>query len=55
VKIYVTAVEELSNKERHDETQFTTKISGRTSLGTKLVHFVTFTFAVPRLMPYYAK
>jgi hypothetical protein len=33
VKIYVTAVEELRKKERHDETQFTTKIGGRTSLG----------------------
>jgi hypothetical protein len=33
VKIYVTAVEELKKKERHDETEFTTKIGGRTSLG----------------------
>jgi hypothetical protein len=28
VKIYVAAVEALKRKERHDETQFTTKIDG---------------------------
>jgi hypothetical protein len=33
VKIYVAAVEELSKKERQDETQCTTKIGGKTSLG----------------------
>jgi hypothetical protein len=33
VKIYVAAVEALSNKERQDETQFTTKIGGKTRLG----------------------
>jgi hypothetical protein len=33
VKIYVTAVEALSKKERQDETHFTTKIGGKTSLG----------------------
>jgi hypothetical protein len=33
VKIYVAAVKALREKERGDETQFTTKIGGRTSLG----------------------
>ncbi len=33
VKIYVAAVEALRKKERGDETQFTTKIGGKTSLG----------------------
>jgi hypothetical protein len=34
VKIYVAAVEALRNKERQDETQFTIKIGGKTSLGS---------------------
>jgi hypothetical protein len=34
VKIYVAAVEELRKKERGDETQFTTKIGGKISLGS---------------------
>ncbi len=33
VKIYVAAVEALRWNERGDETQFTTKIGGKTSLG----------------------
>ncbi len=33
MKIYVAAVEALREKERQDETQFTTEISGKTSLG----------------------
>ncbi len=33
VKIYVAAVEALGKKERGDETQFTPKIGGKTSLG----------------------
>jgi hypothetical protein len=33
VKIYVAAVEALREKERQHETQFTTKIDGKTSLG----------------------
>jgi hypothetical protein len=33
VKIYVAAEEVLRTKERGDETQFTTKIGGKTSLG----------------------
>jgi hypothetical protein len=33
VKIYVAAVEAFRKKERGDETQFTTKISGKTRLG----------------------
>ncbi len=33
MKIYVAAVEALRKKERGNETQFTTKIDGKTSLG----------------------
>ncbi len=33
MKIYVSAVEALRKNEREDETQFTTKIGGKTSLG----------------------
>jgi hypothetical protein len=33
LKIYVAAMEALRIKERQDETQFTTKIGGKTSLG----------------------
>jgi len=33
VKIYVAALEALRKKEIEDETQFTTKIGGKTSLG----------------------
>jgi hypothetical protein len=33
VKIYVARVEALRKKQRQDETQFTTKIAGKTSLG----------------------
>jgi hypothetical protein len=32
LKIYVAAVEALRKKERQDETEFTTKIGGKTSL-----------------------
>jgi predicted oxidoreductase (fatty acid repression mutant protein) len=38
VKIYVAAVEALRKIERGDETQITTKIRGKTSLGPS--HFV---------------
>ncbi len=33
MKIYGAVVEALREKERQDETQFTTKIGGKTSLG----------------------
>jgi hypothetical protein len=33
VRIYVAAVKALREKERGDETQFSTKIGGKTSLG----------------------
>jgi hypothetical protein len=33
MKIYVAAMEALRKKEREDETEFTTKIGGKTSLG----------------------
>ncbi len=34
MKIYGAVVGALRKKERHDETQFTTKIGGKTSLGS---------------------
>jgi hypothetical protein len=37
VKIYVATVQALMKKERQDETQFTTKIGGKTSLGPSYV------------------
>jgi hypothetical protein len=39
VKIYIEAVEALRQKERQDETQFTTKIGGKTSLGSSYFTF----------------
>ncbi len=33
MNIYVAAVEVLRKKERQDETQFTSKVHGKTSLG----------------------
>jgi hypothetical protein len=33
VKIHVAGVEALTKKERGDETQFTTRVGGKTSLG----------------------
>jgi len=39
VKIYVAAVGALRKNEREDETQFTTKIGGKTSLGPFLFRF----------------
>jgi hypothetical protein len=55
VKIYVAPVEELRKKERGDETQFTTKIGGKISLGLSYFALVKFSFSVKRLMPCYAK
>jgi hypothetical protein len=39
VKIYMEAVEALEKKERQDETQFTTKIGRKTSLGPSYFTF----------------
>ncbi len=39
MKIYVAAVEAPRKNERQDETQFTTKIGGKTSLGPFLFRF----------------
>jgi hypothetical protein len=56
VKIYVAAVEALRKKERQDETQFTTKIGGKTSLGPSYFVLVKFSsFPVTHLVPYYAE
>jgi hypothetical protein len=38
VKIYVAAVQALRKMERQDETQFTTKIGGKSSLGPSYFH-----------------
>jgi len=54
VKIYVAAVEAKGKKERGDETQFTTKIGGKTSLGPSYSVY-KISFPVMHLMPYYAK
>jgi hypothetical protein len=42
VKICVAAVEVLMKKERQDETQFTTKIGGKTSLVLKFQNLITY-------------
>jgi hypothetical protein len=42
VTIYIAAVEALRKKERGDETQFTTKIGGKTNLGPSYFVFVNF-------------
>jgi hypothetical protein len=55
VKIYVAAVEALKKKERQDETQFITKIGGKTSLGSQLFCFVKISFPITILMPNYAE
>ncbi len=39
MKIYVAVVEALRQKETHDETQLTTKIGGKTSLGPQVISF----------------
>jgi hypothetical protein len=66
VVVHIGAVENIcsssrrvgaqGNRKDRMETQFTTKIwfGGRTSLvGSQFFHFVTFSFLVMRLMPYY--
>jgi hypothetical protein len=45
-------VEALGKKERQDETQFSTKIGGNTSLGPKFFGFVKFSFLVKGCMSY---
>ncbi len=59
MKIYVAAVEALRKNERQDETQFTTKIAGKTSLGPFYFDFIKVSFPVTRLVPclvpYYAE
>jgi hypothetical protein len=54
-KIYVAAVEALRKIERQDETQFTTKIAEKTSLGPSYFDFVKLSFPVTRLVTYYAE
>jgi hypothetical protein len=55
VKIYVTVVQALWQKETQDETQFITEIGGKTSLGPSNFLFVKFSFPVTHSMPYYAE
>ncbi len=57
VQIHVAATEEaLRKKERQDETQFTTRLSGKTSLGPSYVVLKNLhSQLVTRLMPYYAE
>jgi hypothetical protein len=55
MKIYVAAVEALRKKESHDETEFTSKIGGKTSLGSQIFCFIKFSFPVTRLLPYHAE
>ncbi len=57
LKTYVAALEALRKKERGDETQFTTKIGGKISLGPRLpvISFWKISFQVIHLVPYYAE
>jgi hypothetical protein len=48
-------VEALRKKESGDETQFTTKIGAKTSLGPRYFVFVKFSFPVAHSMSYYAE
>jgi hypothetical protein len=54
VKIYAAAVKALRENERGDETQFTTKIGGKTSL-VPVISFPEISFPVKHLMPYYGE
>jgi hypothetical protein len=47
--MYLVAVEALKKKERQDETQFITKIGGKTSLGPS--YFVVCKPFIPYIMP----
>jgi hypothetical protein len=54
VKIHVAAVEALRKKESQDETQFTTKIDGKTSLGP-VISFCKIFISIYALTAYYAE
>ncbi len=47
--------QQCSAQETQDETLFTAKIGGKTSLGLGLFPFVKFSFPVKTSMPYYAE
>jgi len=47
VKIYVAAVKALRKKEMQDETQFSTKIGGKTRFGSQLFSLVKVSSLVP--------
>jgi hypothetical protein len=55
VNPYVSAEEAPMIKETQDETQLTTKIGGKTSLGPSFFGLVNISFPVTRLKPYYAE
>jgi hypothetical protein len=55
VKLYVAAVEAVSKKEKQDETQFTTKIAGKTSFGPNYFALQIIHSQFKCLMPYYVK
>jgi hypothetical protein len=55
IYIYIYIYSSSGGAQEQDETQFTTKIAGKTSLGpSSFVRFVKFSFPVTRLMAYYA-
>jgi hypothetical protein len=54
VEIYVAPMEAFKKKERHDETQFTTKI-GEKLIWVPVICFVKFSFSIIGLMPYYVE
>jgi hypothetical protein len=55
VKTYVAAEEAPRIKERQDETEFATKIGGKTSLGPRFFCLVKISFRVTHFMPYNAE
>ncbi len=52
MKIYVATVEALRKKESQDETEFTSKTAGKTSLWSQIFCYIKFSFPVTRLVPY---
>jgi hypothetical protein len=54
IKIYVAIMKVFKEKERGDETWFTTKIGGKL-IWVPIISFNKISFLVKHLMPYYAK
>ncbi len=55
MKKYVAAVQVLRKNQPGDESEFTTKIGGKTNLGRNFLFFKKFSFPVTHFMLYYAK